>query len=117
MFNKIFFKPKIGKFDITFSDKKLYLLNFFKNIIYEEIEINKNLKIPHLTKFYINSCKNGFNDPFLIYVLNYTNNEKCSLFDYILKYDQYEYDIDIELTDVSTDDLIDQLYLVYSPSK
>jgi hypothetical protein len=120
MFGKIFSnkKSKIGKSDITFRKNKLYLLNLFNNIIYEEIEICKNLyNIPHLTEFYINSCKKGFNDPFLIYVLNYTNNQECPLFDYILKYDQYEYNIDIQLTHVNIDELIDQLYLVYSPSK
>jgi len=73
-----------------------------------------NSMIPDNTKFYINSCLYGpdFDFYFFIYVLNYEENKKCSLFDYILKYNPI---IDNEFVDII--ESIEKLYLHYSPSK
>lgn len=75
--------------------------------------ISKN-DIPDNTKSYIKSCLYGpdFDFYFFIYVLNYEKNKKCSLFDYILKYNPI---IDNEFVDII--ESIEKLYLHYFPSK
>jgi hypothetical protein len=74
---------------------------------------NKNFSkndIPDITKSYIRSCVFGqdFDFYFFIYVLNYIKNEKCSLLDYILRYNPI---IDNEFVDIV--ESIEKLYLYY----
>lgn len=74
---------------------------------------DKNISIndiPDITIFYIISCVFGvdFDFYFFIYVLNYIKNEKCSLLDYILRYNPI---IDNEFIDI--DESIEKLYLHY----